>query len=145
MNRIFSLAPAAAAASLLALTGCRSTAPQTPPSRFAQADKNKDCKLSVDEANEFIVIGLFESLDRNKDGKLVLAECAVEGAPVTVTKFRRRDTNKDGSITKDEALQYGRTKGIASKAFPKADKNQDGALSTAEVTEFYGDKEGSPF
>ncbi len=145
MKRIFSFLPAAAAASLLALTGCRSTAPQTPPSRFAQADKNKDGKLSVDEANEFIVIGLFDSLDKNKDGKLVLTECAVESAPATVTKFRSRDTNKDGALTKDEALQYGRTKGIASKAFPKADKNQDGSLCPAEVTAFYGDKEGSPF
>ncbi|TSA33401.1 MAG: hypothetical protein D4R65_07850 [Verrucomicrobiaceae bacterium] len=129
----------AVAAIALASTGCQSTGSCD---RFAKADANKDGKLTLDEANEYIVIGVFESLDTNKDGKLSLSECAVEGAPETVKDFQKRDLNKDGTVTREEAVAYGRKHGMVRKAFPKADKNHDNSLSREEVNSFYGSKEG---
>lgn len=130
----------AAALALLA-TGCQSTGSGD---RFAKADANKDGKLTSNEASDFVVIGVFESLDSNGDGKLSLSECAVEGAPATVKDFQKRDANNDGIVTREEAISYGRKKGVVQKAFPAADKNQDGTLSRKEVTSYYGSKEGAP-
>lgn len=112
--------------------------------RFAKADANKDGRLTSDEASDFIVIGVFESLDTNKDGRLSLSECAVEGAPATVKDFSKRDLNKDGAVTREEAIAYGRKKGMVQTAFPNADKNKDGYLSRQEVAGYYGSKEGNP-
>jgi len=138
MNRILLAAAAVSLVSLVS-TGCQSTGSSN---RFAKADANKDGKLTLGEANEFIVIGVFESLDANKDGKLSLSECTVEAAPETVKDFQKRDLNKDGTVTREEAVSYGEKKGMVHKAFPKADKNQDSFLSREEVNSFYGSKEG---
>ena len=113
--------------------------------RFDRADLNKDGKLSFDEANEYLVLGVFDALDKNHDGKLTYSECVVKGAPATVKWFVLRDANKDGVITKQEAIVYERNHGQAKKIFSKIDKNKDGYLSRQEVISFYGDKEGSPF
>lgn len=125
----------------LLAAGCRTTGSQD---RFAKADANKDGKLTSDEASDYLVIGVFESLDKNKDGKLALSECAVEGAPATVKNFRKRDLNKDGYVTRQEAVAYARKHGLVQKEFAIADKNHDGYLTYAEVIAFYGSKEGKP-
>ena len=138
MNKIL-LLPVVALALLAA--GCRTTGSQD---RFAKADANKDGKLTSDEASDFIVLGVFESLDKNKDGKLSLSECAVEGAPATVKNFRKRDLNKDGYVTRQEAVAYARKHGLVQKEFATADKNRDGSLTYEEVIAFYGSKEGNP-
>ena len=139
-NMIKQLLLPAVAMTLLA-TGCQSTGSCD---RFAKADANKDGKLTSNEASDFSVIGVFESLDTNKDGKLSLSECAVEGAPATVKNFGKRDLNKDGFVTRQEAIEYARKHGMVVKEFSTADKNKDGYLSREEVIAFYGSKEGKP-
>ena len=142
------LLPAAALA--LLATGCQTTGSADrsraakPADRFAQADANKDGKLSQNEAIDYYVIAVFAALDKNKDGKLSLSECAVEGAPATVKNFKKRDLNKDGYVTLQEAIAYARKHGIVVKEFAKADKNHDGYLTREEVIAFYGSKEGKP-
>ena len=133
----------------LAATGCQSTGSKccrtkAPVDRFAQADANKDGKLSPNEASDYYVIAVFASLDANKDGKLSLSECAVDGAPATVKNFKKRDLNHDGYVTLQEAITYARKHGLVVKEFAKADKNHDGYLSRQEVVAFYGSKEGKP-
>ena len=58
--------------------------------------------------------------------------------------FRARDANHDGVVMLDEALACGRKKGMARKVLRAADKEEDGAVSRAEITAYYGSKEGSP-
>jgi Ca2+-binding EF-hand superfamily protein len=128
-------------AAAILFTGCHSTGTVD---RFAKADTNKDGKLSANEASDYVVIGVFESLDVNKDGKLSLSECAVEAAPSTVKDFQKRDLNKDGVVTREEAIDYGRKHGLVTKAFVVADKNKDGYLTREEVKAYYGSREGSP-
>jgi len=133
------LLAACAFLSVFIFTGCQTSGTTD---RFCEADVNKDGKLTSDEASDYIVIGVFESLDANKDGKLSLSECAVETDAVGVKDFHKRDLNKDGTVTRQEAIAYSRKKGIVAKVFPQADKNHDAALSREEVTSFYGSKEG---
>jgi len=113
------------------------------PDRFEQADKNRDGMLSLDELNAFLVGELFRPLDKNKDGKLTRAEwMAGSNDSAKAEAFRVRDANADGIVTMEEALAYGRKKGMAKELMQKADTNKDGKLSMAELKAYYASKEG---
>lgn len=112
------------------------------PDRFAQADKNHDKSLSLDEANAFLVGEIFGARDKNKDGKLTRAEWMVSKDSSQAEAFRVRDGNADGVVTMDEALAYGRKKGMAKELMQAADTNKDGKLSSAELKAYYASKEG---
>jgi Ca2+-binding EF-hand superfamily protein len=124
------------------LAACQTTAP--PPNQFAQADENHDKSLSLDEANGYLVTEIFSSRDANKDGKLTREEWGGSGDASQEKMLRERDTDKDGVVTIDEALAYGRKKGMAKKFMTAADKNKDGQLSQEEVQSYYGSREGPP-
>jgi hypothetical protein len=125
------------------IAACQTTAP-TPPNQFDQADENHDKSLSLDEANGYLVTETFSSRDANKDGKLTREEWVVGNDASQEKALRDRDTNKDGIVTIDEALAYGRKRGMAKKFMTGADKNKDGQLSQQEVQAYYGRREGSP-
>jgi len=128
----------ALAALCLGIAGCQTTQ----PNRFDQSDTNHDGKLSRDEINIYLVTAVFESRDTNHDKKLTKAEWLVGGDAGREKEFRDRDANHDGVVTLDEALAYGRKKGVANKVVREADKNKDGAVSREEITAYYGSKEG---
>lgn len=121
-----------------ALAGCQTTQ----PSRFDIADANRDGKLSRDEINVHLVTGVFESRDANQDKKMTKAEWLVGEDAGQEKIFIERDTNRDGIVTLDEAIAYGRKKGTANEVVRKADKNKDGYVSREEITAFYGAAEG---
>lgn len=110
--------------------------------RFAQADKNHDKSLSLDELNAYLVGEIFGSRDKNKDGKLTRAEWMVSKDSAQAEAFRVRDGNADGVVTLAEALAYGRKKGMAKELMLAADKNKDGKLSFEELKAYYASKEG---
>jgi hypothetical protein len=122
----------------LAMTGCQTTSPD----RFAQADVDRSGQLSRDEVNTFLVTRIFESRDADHDGRLTRAEWLVGDDAGQERIFRDRDANRDGVVTLEEALAYGRTKGMAQQFIREADTNKDGSLSRDEVTAHYGGKEG---
>ena len=112
------------------------------PVRFDQADRNHDKALSLDEANAYLVGEIFDPRDKNKDGKLTRAEWMVIKGATQAEDFRVRDANADGVVTLDEALAYGRKKGMAKDLMREADKNKDGKLSVEEIKAYYASKEG---
>lgn len=127
--------PSLALAALI-FAGCQSTAPQG-PDRFTKADVSKDNQLSLDEVNRYLVTEIFDSRDRNHDGKLTLQEWSVEGAKGNDKLFLDRDANHDGVVTLDEALAYGRKHGMAKKLLQAADTNHDDQLSREEIKAYY--------
>jgi hypothetical protein len=112
------------------------------PDRFAKADANHDKFLSLDEANAYLVNEIFGARDKNHDGKLTKAEWNISKDAAQVEAFRVRDANADGIVTMDEALAYGRKKGMAKELMKAADKNKDGKLSPEELKAYYASKEG---
>ena len=125
------------------IAACQTTAPP-PPNQFKQADMDHDNFLSLDEANGYLVTEIFSARDANKDGKLTREEWGGAGDAAQEKMLRDRDANKDGIVTIDEALAYGRKKGMARKFMTGADKNKDGKLSQDEVQSYYGSREGPP-
>jgi len=57
---------AAATAVAAVLASCQTTS--APPDRFAQADRDGNGTLSADEVTEYFVGGVFDERDTNKDG-----------------------------------------------------------------------------
>jgi hypothetical protein len=139
-----SLPQMAACAALGAfLTACGSMAVQH-ADRFYDADANRDGKLSLDEANSYLVTPVFKSHDHDHDGKVTMAEWSGSDSPGAKKDFDLRDANHDGAVTLQEALDYGKKSGTAAKLMKAADTDKDGSLSRAEVTAYDAKHEGSP-
>ena len=129
-------------ASLLALSACAT--PQHSPSsadRFDKADENRDGKLSPGEASDYLVAEIFASRDANHDARMTPEEWG-GGDAARAADFKKRDANKDGIVTIDEAIKYGRAHGIANQIVREADKNKDGAVDKAEMTAYQASCEG---
>lgn len=128
------------AIALLALTlaACQTTA----PNRFDEADANRDKALSLDEINIYLVSEILSSRDANKDKQLTLAEWMTGDDSAQEKAFRDRDGNRDDVVTMDEALAYGRKKGLAKQFLDGADSNKDGSLSLEEAKAYYASREG---
>lgn len=129
-------------ASVLSLSAC-ATPPhsQSSADRFKQADENRDGKLSRGEVSDYLVAEIFASRDANHDARMTLQEWS-GGDPARAAEFKKRDTNNDGIVTTHEAIEYGRTRGIAREILREADKNKDGALDKAELEAYYASREG---
>lgn len=136
---------------LLALSACATNknlqpsqaTPTTGAGGFEEADANHNGKLSRDEASDFLVNEIFSSRDENHDGRMTKAEWS-GGDPKRVADFEKRDMDGDGAVTKEEAIKYARAHGVANKILREADKDDDGALSKAEVQAYYASREGPP-
>jgi hypothetical protein len=130
-------------ASLLALAACATHQPsQSSEDRFEKADENRDKKLSRGEASDYLVSQIFDSRDSNHDARMTLQEWS-GGDPGRAADFKKRDANRDGIVTIDEAIRYGRAHGMANQMVREADKNGDGALDKAEM-EAYGASRAGP-
>ncbi len=89
---------------------------------FNEADLNGDGKLEIDEYVAFMV-NLFASLDKDRDGFLVIADIP-ETPP---ERFRLFDRNGDNKISLGEGV------GFKVVEFFDADTNNDGVMSLAEL------------
>jgi Ca2+-binding EF-hand superfamily protein len=138
------------ASSLLLLAGCASNKNLQPvmatpnaSGGFELADANHDGKLSRAEASNFLTGEIFDSRDTDHNGQITKAEWTAADKKDTAG-FEKRDANDDGIMTREEAIKYSRTRGLAKKAFVEADKNHDGFLSRDEVQAYYASREGNP-
>ncbi|MES2708427.1 MAG: hypothetical protein V4726_17675 [Verrucomicrobiota bacterium] len=133
------------ALSLLTAVSCQTTTPpaaSAAPDRFAEADADRDSRISRDEMSDYLVVSVFPSLDTDNNGKITLAEANAAQDPSITKNFKERDTNKDGAITLDEAKAFARHRKSYDAIFLEADTSKDHSLSRAEVTAYYASKEG---
>ncbi len=115
---------------------------------FKNRDTNKDSFLSKTEISGTRIADAFDKLDTNKDGKLSLAEYktgreAMQGqgphgmdmdghrgqmqGPNAEARFKERDTNNDGFLSKTEVSSR------MVERFDAMDTNKDGKLSLDEM------------
>ena len=87
---------------------------------------------------------IFDSRDLNHDGQLTWAEWNVADSGESKANFDAADTNKDGSLSLNEALAFGRKRGVFKKEFQEADTNHDGYVTREEAKAYYASKEGPP-
>ena len=124
----------------LTLLSCQT--PAIKPDRYAAADLNRDGKLSEAEANDYFVSTVFEARDANHDGKVSWEEWNVPGSGYTKKQFDSADTDKDGTLSGEEAIAHGRKMRLFRKDIRAADKDHDGYVTNAEVKAYYASKEG---
>jgi hypothetical protein len=127
---------------VIAFPSCKTPSSPSSEDRFAKADTNDDGKLSPTEASDYFVTSIFAGRDLNHDGKLTWDEWNVPGSGRSKPNFDAADTNKDGSLSLDEALAYGRKRGVFKKEFQEADTNHDGYVTREEAKAYYASKEG---
>lgn len=127
---LLALAPFALLSVDRAAAGSKSQA--TANDNFARADANHDGKLSREEAGDYLVYEVFTACDKNRDGKISLAEW-LRVKPGENAAFKERDANNDGFVTLAEAIEYGRRGGAGLTLIKKADKNRDGKIDRAEL------------
>jgi hypothetical protein len=132
------------AALVVTLTSCQTTSDSSGANQFAKTDLNHDGKLSQDEASNYLANIMFESRDLNHDGKVTWEEWKVPGEPQNKARYNAADTNKDRTVSRDEALAFGRNRRFFGENFRSVDTNRDGFVTQAEAQAYYGSKEGSP-
>jgi Ca2+-binding EF-hand superfamily protein len=142
MNKSFSLIITSIAAIMLA--SCQTTKDSSSTDRFAEADSNHDGKLDRDETSDYYVTSVFSGRDANHDGKLTWEEWHVPGVKENKAHFAAADTDKDGSLSMEEARAYGRKRGVFADSFRKADVNHDGYVTRDEARNLYASTEGPP-
>jgi hypothetical protein len=109
---------------------------------FSRADASHDGKLSREETGDYLVYVAFEARDKDHDDRLTRDEW-VQGDSSQVPAFDERDGNRDGVVTLEEAVEYGRRGGAGLSLMRKADTNRDGKLDRAELQAYYASLGGS--
>jgi Ca2+-binding EF-hand superfamily protein len=142
MKNFLVLVALSGAAIAATLTSCQTTSESSGANEFAKTDRNRDGKLSRDEASDYLANTMFASRDANEDGNLTWEEWTVPGERQGKARFNAADTNKDGSLSRDEALAYGRNRRVFGENFRSADTNHDGFVTREEVQAYYGSREG---
>jgi EF hand len=119
---------------VLVLTACRDE-----PDLFRTLDVDQDQGIALAELEQGIAGGLFKTYDADRDGVITTAEWRrldPEGDPVFM---RQRDGNRDGRITRDEALKSIRRRPFSRQVFQQADRNRNGSIEPAEAEVWFAD------
>lgn len=100
---------------------------------FKLSDVNSDRKLSKQEFTDGVVEVMFPKYDTNSDGVVVLAEWQAAEGKGNNKFFADRDLNKDGKVTKAEALKSASKGPRLAAMFAEVDVNADGYITVTEI------------
>lgn len=121
---------------LLAGTGASLALLSCSTSVYDATDTNQDGRISTDEVEELLIDAVFASDDANNDGKVTLEEWKAANPNDDVAKFKVRDANGDGVISKDEFAAHAKGTGMFDKFIAELDPSKDGTVSNADFDAF---------
>ena len=110
--------------------------------RFEKADLDHNGQITQAEAGVYIAGNLFDGMDVNHDGRIASAEWNAGGNSMTAQNFHKADQNKDGVVTEDELKVAAIRSKQMRDFMAGADKNRDGGISKQEALDYYASKEG---
>lgn len=120
------------------LTGCASN------DSFAKLDTNHDAAGSPAEFDTYMKKEVFARVDTDNDGKVTKVEWQQFNPKVSDARFRKTDTNSNGSISHKEAdAAFDREESLM-KLFKIIDSDHSGNLSQPEVTDFHAKLQQQP-
>ena len=113
----------------LLLPSCRKREDQI----FVELDTNHNHKLSLSELEEAVVTGLFHTYDTDNDNIITRAEWKKQDPGGDGKFMRQRDLNRDGHITREEALTFTKRQGFCQDVMGQADRNGNGTIDAREA------------
>ena len=122
-------------------SACQTTQPRT-SNRFEKADVDHNKLLSRQEVGSYVASNLFEALDKNEDGKISSAEWNAGGSDMTVQSFRKADVNHDRVVTENELTAAAIHSQRMDQFMTGSDTNRDGSISKPEALVYYARREG---
>ncbi|MFZ4484328.1 MAG: hypothetical protein ACOYOL_10160 [Chthoniobacterales bacterium] len=114
----------------LLLSACQST--DSPHQVFVKMDTDADGRISLAEANRYILPRIFAVFDRNGDGSVTLVEARQIEPNFDARLFATRDRNHDGRVAFEEFRVVADKEGTVKRMFVEIDRNRDGFLDSAE-------------
>ncbi len=118
----------------LVLPACRQE--QSPREVFVQMDTDADGRISLAEANSYMLPRSFAIFDRNADGSVTLAEARQTEPNFDARLFVARDRNRDGRVSFAEYRVEANKEGTVKRMFVEIDRNRDGFIDSAEGEAF---------
>jgi Ca2+-binding EF-hand superfamily protein len=122
---------------MLFLSGCETTSQNAQPTLeelFAQADANRDGKVSREEFIDFMITEVFQQYDKNGDG-IVDKEEFLAGWG-TEDNFRRINRDGGAGITLDGAKKSRIVRETMVVPFDEADQSGSGYVTWEEFQEY---------
>jgi Ca2+-binding EF-hand superfamily protein len=129
---------------ILAALGLAACTTPSDKDLYREADKNKDGRLTLAEVNAVGLPRLFNRYDTNGDGSVTLEEARSVDPGFPEKEFSSRDLNKDGKVTYAEYDKVAQARGGLKKQFSAIDTNHDGYIDKAEADAYVAKMEATP-
>ncbi len=113
---------------LSSLTACREK-----DSLFTTLDLNRNHRISLTELEQGVTDGLFKTYDADRDDIITTSEWRKLDPAGDGSFMRQRDGNRDGRITRPEAMASMRRRGFCRELLQETDTNNNGAIDPKEA------------
>ncbi len=106
---------------------------------FTELDLNQNHRLSLSELQAAAVAGVFNTYDADHDNLITRAEWRKKDPGGDGLFMRQRDLNRDGRITREEALTFTKRQGFCHDVLGQADRNGNGTIERREAAVWIAD------
>lgn len=103
---------------------------------FKRADADKSGGVSRPEFDRYLIQALFAESDANRDGKVTFSEWQAVNPNTDKKKFSAPDKDGDGAVTPAEAKTFMDSKGTLAELFSRIDTDKSGSISKEEAVGF---------
>lgn len=103
---------------------------------FKRADADKSGDVSRAEFDRYLIQALFAESDANRDGKVTFAEWQTVNPNTDKKRFSAPDKDGDRAVTPAEAKTFMDKNGTLAELFSRIDTDKNGSISKEEAVRF---------